>query len=290
MRYQFLRFPGGKPKALTFSYDDGCPQDLRLADVLSAHGMKGTFNFNSDAYRGSEAFSKELVESHFWNRGHEIAIHGAIHRAEGAQRPIEGIQDVLNCRLELEQRFDRIIRGMAYPDWGIKRMANGATYENIKRYLTDLDIAYARALDGDNDKFELPTDWHAWMPSAHHTNPEILRYVDAFLAIELNNPYYQNGRYHANRYPRLLYIWGHSYEFDRNNNWELLDTICEKLENKEDIWYATNIEICDYVRAYQSLCYSADGAIIHNPTATTIWFERDAKPYKIEPGETLKFF
>ena len=23
MRYQFLRFPGGKPKAVTFSYDDG---------------------------------------------------------------------------------------------------------------------------------------------------------------------------------------------------------------------------------------------------------------------------
>ena len=151
------------------------------------------------------------------------------------------------------------------------------------------DIAYARALDGDNDKFELPTDWHAWMPSAHHTNPEILRYVDAFLAIELNNPYYQNGRDPANRYPRLLYIWGHSYEFDRNNNWELLDTICETLENKEDIWYATNIEIYDYVQAYQSLCYSADGTIIHNPTATTIWLERDAKPYKIEPGETLKF-
>ncbi len=282
MRYQFLRFPGGKPKALTFSYDDGCPQDLRLSDVLTAHGMKGTFNFNSDACRGSAALPKEKVEEYFLDRGHEIAVHGALHRAEGAQRPIEGIQDVLTCRLELEKRYNRIIRGMAYPDSGIRRMTNGATYENIKGYLSDLDIAYARTLGTDNDKFELPADWHAWMPSAHHKNPDILKYVDAFAAINMATTYY-----HAIRYPRLLYIWGHAYEFDQDNNWDLIETICEKLENKDDIWYATNIEIYDYVQAYQSLQYSADSTIIYNPTATTVWFERDAKPYKIEPGETL---
>ena len=57
IRYRFLRFPEGKTKALTFSYDDGCPEDLRLSDVLSAHGLKGTFNLTGTVIRGKNALS-----------------------------------------------------------------------------------------------------------------------------------------------------------------------------------------------------------------------------------------
>lgn len=31
MRSVFMRYPDGKAKAVTFSYDDGIPQDERLA-------------------------------------------------------------------------------------------------------------------------------------------------------------------------------------------------------------------------------------------------------------------
>lgn len=34
MDYVFMRYPGGKPKALTFSYDDGSVQDKRLAEIF----------------------------------------------------------------------------------------------------------------------------------------------------------------------------------------------------------------------------------------------------------------
>ena len=47
MRYRFLRFPGGKDKAVTFSYDDGFRYDIRLAQTLDRYGIKGTFNLNS---------------------------------------------------------------------------------------------------------------------------------------------------------------------------------------------------------------------------------------------------
>ena len=93
--------------------------------------------------------------------------------------------------------------------------------------------------------------------------------------------------YSANRYPRLFYIWGHSFEFDRNNNWERLEEICQKLGGKEDVWYATNIEIYDYVQAYKSLIYSANGRKVYNPTLFTIWFDVDSKLYSIKPGETI---
>lgn len=46
----YLRFPEGKLKALTLSYDDGVEQDEHLIGILRAHGMRGTFNLNAGLY------------------------------------------------------------------------------------------------------------------------------------------------------------------------------------------------------------------------------------------------
>lgn len=283
MRYQFLRFPEGKVKALTFSYDDGMKQDVRLADMLTRYGLKGTFNLNSELFRQGSGMSQTDIEEHILRHGHEVAIHGSFHRAEGALRPIEGIREVLECRMELEQRYGRIIRGMAYPDSGIRMLHNGADYDKIKTYLQELDVAYARTLGGDNDAFMLPTDWHQWMPTARHDNPNIMTYIQEFLNLKI-----EPGSYGSRRYPRLFYIWGHSFEFDRNDNWEHMEQICQKFAQAEDIWFATNMEIYDYVQAYQSLVYSADGKQVYNPTLFAVWFEIDGRLYTIRSGETLR--
>ena len=276
-----MRYPEGKTKAVTFSYDDGVPQDKRLAEIFDKYGMKATFNFNCESMRELN-FTKEQIKEIFLYKGHEIAVHGANHRANGNLRPIEGIKDVLDCRMELESKCERIIRGMAYPDTGITQMGNFGTYEGIKNYLKELDIAYSRTLGGDNNSFMLPADFHAWMPTAHHDNPKIMEFVNEFLNID-----YSINAYHARRIPRLLYIWGHSYEFDEKNNWEHIEKICSKLSNKEDIWYATNMEIYDYVEAYKRLIYSADGHTIYNPTLFTVWLDIDRKLYSIKSNETI---
>lgn len=277
----FMRYPQGKAKALTFSYDDGVPQDRRLAELFDKYGMKATFNFNCDFMRKVN-FTRDQIKEYFLSKGHEIAVHGASHRANGNLRPIEGIRDVLDCRLELEAKCDCFVRGMAYPDSGITQMGNFGNYEMVKQYLTELDIAYARTLGGDNNSFMLPADFHAWMPTAHHNNPQIIEFIDEFLNLDISTK-----AYHAKRIPRLFYIWGHSYEFDRDDNWEHIEAICEKLTENDEIWYATNIEIYDYVEAYKSLRHSANGEKIYNPTLITVWLDVDGKLYSIKPGETI---
>ena len=281
MRTVFMRYPGGKPKALTFSYDDGVPQDRRLAKLFDNYGIKATFNFNCE-YVSKENFTKEQIKEYFLSKGHEIAVHGANHRANGNLRPIEGIRDVLDCRLELEEKCDCIIRGMAYPDSGINQMGNFGSYEMIKQYLIELDIAYSRTLGNDNNSFMLPTDFYAWMPTAHHNNSQIMEYIDEFLKLDISTKVY-----HATRVSRLLYIWGHSYEFDDNDNWEHIEKICKKLANNDELWYATNIEIYDYIQAYKSLRYSADGHKVYNPTLLTIWLDVDGKLYNVKSGEVI---
>ena len=277
IKYQFLRFPGGKRKAVTLSYDDGNVEDLRFSDVITDAGLKCTFNLNSNAFK-KNIITDQQIQEKFLDRGHEVAVHGFLHTAPSVQRPIEGIKEVLNCRLELEQRFDRIIRGMAYPDYDLRYFENGTNYEIIRNYLKDLGIVYSRTVGAANGDFRLPEDWYRWMPSVHHGDPKIFEYIDKFLNVPFTNMKHP---------PRLFFMWGHAYEFERNNNWELLDQICEKLSGHDDIWYATNIEVYEYVNAYNSLVHSADASKIYNPTLYTIWLVSDGETYIIKPGETI---
>lgn len=276
-----MRFPGGLAKAFTMSYDDGCAYDLRFADRITKAGLFATFNLCSK--RLSATLSDEDIKSHIIDKGHEIAVHGAIHRAEGGLRPIEGIREVLDCRLDLEKRFDMIVRGMAYPDFGITSFHNGASYEAVKQYLEELDIQYSRTLSGDNNSFRLPDDWHRWMPTAHHQNPQLFAWLDEFVSMNVNSLYV------TLRFPRLFYLWGHSYEFNDNDNWDRLDEICDKISGKDDIWYATNMDICAYTKAYESLVYSADGDTVYNPTLIDVYLIHDDKQYCVPSGKTVKF-
>ena len=64
MSYRYLSFPGGKMKAVTFSYDDGVKADIRLSEIFSKYGLKATFNINSSALtaEGSKRLSADEMK------------------------------------------------------------------------------------------------------------------------------------------------------------------------------------------------------------------------------------
>lgn len=280
MAYRFIRFPGGRSKAVTFSYDDGSKQDKRLAQTLDRYGIKCTFNLNSSRLLEGTQLTVQDAEELIL-RGHEVAVHGKHHVACGIASPVEGIRDVLACREELETALGRIIQGMAYADSGVTCFANGTDYATVKKYLADLGIAYARSIGSDNDRFELPRDPYNWIPTAHHANPKIMDYIEKFVALSPDENYW------ANRNARLFFVWGHSYEFEHNGNWNLLEEICSALGGKEYIWYATNIEIHNYINAYNSLIWSADGKRVFNPTLTDVHFVAGDRYFCVKSGDTL---
>ena len=288
MRYKFMRFPGGRMKAVTLSYDDGIRADLKLCDVLKKYGLKCTFNINTSTFGRTDRpdkLSPAEIKEHILDAGHEVAVHGEQHIAPGIAEPVRAITDVLNCRLTLEKEFGMIIRGMAYPDSGISRIHANNNCENIFSYLKNLGIVYSRTLSGDNNTFMMPNNFYAWMPTAHHKNPKLMEWAREFVELEPH-------KIITRRYPRLFYLWGHSYEFDQNlpdNNWGIIEEFAEFMGNREDIWYATNIEIYDYIQAYNQLIFSMDYTKVYNPTCTTLYFKTAKGEYQVKPGETVSY-
>jgi hypothetical protein len=85
----------------------------------------------------------------------------------------------------------------------------------------------------------------------------------------------------------MFCVMGHSFEFDHANNWEIMEEFAKYIGGREDIWYATNGEIYDYVKAYEHLQTSADKKIVYNPSATDVWVYIGNQTYVIRGGETL---
>ena len=90
------------------------------------------------------------------------------------------------------------------------------------------------------------------------------------------------------QHPKLFYLWGHTYEFDMDNNWEVIEKFAEYIGNRDDVWYANNMQVYEYVEAYRALRFSANGNIVYNPSALTVWFSSNNVNVKVSPGETLK--
>ncbi len=272
MKYRFLRFPDFKTKALTFSYDDGSSTDKKVLEILKKYNMKGTFNIDGACIHGSgRGLTKDELKAIYSD--HEVAIHGYNHKALINSSIIDGIKEVLDGRQEIEDFFGKIIRGFAYPD-------RCATTPEIMNYLKELDIAYARTAGGEKGSFNLPDQWLCWMPTVKHTDPKLMEYAEKFVVEDPRKKYF------ASADPMLFYVWGHSTELD--GKWEILEELCSLLSKDKNIWYATNMEIYEYVTAYKALIFNVSNTLVTNPTLHTVYFETEKNAYKVNPGETIE--
>ena len=89
--------------------------------------------------------------------------------------------------------------------------------------------------------------------------------------------------------PMLFYLWGHSYEFEADNNWEVMEQFAATVGGKADIWYATNIEIYDYCQAFGQMIFNTAMTLCVNPTARDLWFVYGEKEVHVPAGETVAF-
>jgi peptidoglycan/xylan/chitin deacetylase (PgdA/CDA1 family) len=278
MANMIMRFPGGLPKALTLSYDDGVEQDERLIEIAEQNGIKGTFNLNSGAFAKEDVvyepgtihrrMSRSRVKEVYKNSSWEIAAHAYTHASLVGLPGNIATYEILQDRKELEETFGTFVRGFAYP--------YGAYDDASVEILKNCGICYARTVHSTHD-FHLPTDWLRLPATCHHADPELMNLAKRFAEIK---DWWD---------PMLFYLWGHSYEFEQFDNWGVIEEFCGYMANREDIWYATNIEIYDYCNAFSQLIFNTDMNMCKNPTSRGLWFSYGEKDVYVPAGNTVTF-
>ena len=225
----------GKKKAVTFSFDDGVTQDIRLIEIFNKYGLKGTFNLNSEflglngtldrngrTVRHDKIPSSKIKEVYSC---HEVAVHTLTHPNLTGLDKDEIIRQVELDRVNLSRLCGYEVVSMAYPCGGTNN--DDRVAEIIK---SNTGIRFARGLDS-TYSFDLQENLHRFKPTVYYIESCLDSIVDAFLSLKADSP-------------ALLYIWGHSYEMDAEYiSWEKFEQVCKRLSGHSDIFYGTNREV-----------------------------------------------
>ena len=225
----------GKQKAVTFSYDDGVLQDLRLVELLDRYGLKATFNLNSQLLGQENYLIREDVKVNHTKvqpsqvktvyQNHEVAVHTLTHPNLTTLEEDEIIRQVEEDRSNLTALVGYEVDGMAYPCGGVNHDARVA---DVLRRKTG--VRYSRTITS-SYSFAPQTDLLQFNPTVYHREwEEMFRLGEEFLALQPDTP-------------QIFYIWGHSYEFDIDDSWSRFEDFCRLISGKEDIFYGTNREI-----------------------------------------------
>ena len=197
-------------KALTFSYDDGIEQDRKLVEIFNRYGMKATFNLNTGIQSPESNFEIEGVHINRMKqdglaelyKGHEIATHGLTHAAPTDMTKEELDKEFITDMKNIEKIYGTYPVGMKY----------GRTVES-------------------SHSFEIPKEPIKLKATCHHDDEMLFELAEKFIKAEPKEDE-----------PMLFYVWGHSYEFDVNNNWDRIEKFCKMMAGRDDIFYGTNRE------------------------------------------------
>ena len=221
-----------KMKAVTFSYDDGVTQDIRFIELLDRYSLRGTFNLNLGLQDYSKTFQKSAITVHHNNRAdipeiyknHEIAGHTMTHPHLEALSEAEIREQIHACQDGLRQLIGQNVVGMAYP--------YGTYDDRVLQIARECGVKYARTTV-QTERFDLPTgDLLVLNSTCRHANPKLLDLARAFIESPADQP-------------QLFYLWGHTYEFDEFDTWDLIEEFCKIVAGRPEIFYGTNSEILE---------------------------------------------
>ena len=266
-------YPNGNHKALIMSYDDGLDDDIALAQLFDHYGIIGTFNLNSGLLDTraiwNEGKPNEILQTYLSKdtlvhvfKNHEIAVHGTYHKALVGLSDKEILEEI-NVDVEnLTILSDRKISSMAY--------AFGSTNDHVAEVIGTTPLTNARTVKSSYN-FDLPENYYLWSPTCHDS--EALEYLEAYIC--LDSPSLS-----------LFYVWGHSWELrDTLRNQNILK-FCNKIGDRDDIWYTGAGNFADYHASLKALEIGPQQIV--NPEGNGVVYYREKRQLKsLYPGQKL---
>ncbi len=230
-----------KPIFITTSWDDGHILDIRLANLLKKYGIKGTFYIapkNHEISKDQRLNEKQIIElGNDFEIGAHTLTHVRLPRASDQEAKIE----INGSKEYLEKILGRKVSTFCYPcgDYLAKHI------EMVKKAGFHYARTVVRHSFTSGLPFEAATTVHAYnhwsdlWKIALFARFNLLKTIKYFqwdvLAKAMFDHVLENGG--------IYHLWGHSWEIDKHNDWEKLESVLQYISQKNDIRYVTNGEL-----------------------------------------------
>lgn len=219
-----------KQLLLTSSWDDGDPSDLRLAEVLASHGLRGTFYLcrsRGNHPRLADSQIRELAAFPGVEIGSHTVTHPDLRRLKGPQVD----RELADSKAWLEDLIGETVTSFCYPGGhhrrSVARRVAAAGYSIGRTTITGhTEPVFSPLL--------MPTTLQIYPHSRYIQMRHALKERDAhgFQRIiklrpwslkpeELVRSFVQQARNEPHG-SAVIHIWGHSWELAETDNWPAL--------------------------------------------------------------------
>ncbi len=242
-----------KKKAfLTTSWDDGYPSDDRVAELLTRHGLPGTFYVPLHSQRAvMEKSQIRSISSAFEIGGHTIH-HADLSSLSKEQAKIE----IFGCKGMLEEITGKPCKMFCFP-----KGRHGSVHFRLVKESGFLGVRTVEMMSLAMPGFRaglavMPTTLQA---QEHGGFTYVKNIGKRFAFSNLGNLFRCAGNYNwVDCVERLLrqvgeqggvfHLWGHSWELDAQNRWSELDEALRLMADlKASAQPATNAEVCEHL-------------------------------------------
>ena len=241
-------------RIVTTSWDDGDPFDLKVADLLRATGLPGTFYVPIVGYDGRKILEPAELRS-LRSAGFEIGAHGVSHNVLTGLNPEELIREVRVCRRQLEDLLGVPVQMFSYP----KGKHNALVIKELK----DAGYTGARTIHMlrqrlDFDPFLMPTSLLA-VPALRklyvknllrsRNSRGLLDYLTHFIRLD---SWVALGKALFDQVLEEGGVWhlhGHSWEIEELGLWDELRLMLDYVSNREGVTYVSNRGVLNFLPA-----------------------------------------
>jgi len=239
----------------TLSFDDGHPNDLKVASLLKKYSLRATFYVpiqNSENDLMSHAQIRKLH-----SKGFEIGSHGLTHRRLPRLTESDARKEIEESKKRLENIVDGKIFGYCF--------AGGKYDESHVEMATEAGYLYCRSTRLLRQK--KPVDGpllHTTMQYHHLSTLGYLKHIARrpkisswmmFLTtvanLGLNSGPLTLADFWADKAIRdnsFFHLHGHSYEFSSSHEWKELEALFEILASKKSIKWVNNRDAYTFLR------------------------------------------
>ncbi len=235
------------PAIVTTSWDDGHPLDLRVAELLAAHGLRGTFYVTT---RCAEFPALPKAQMMVLRRmGMEIGSHTVSHPQLTKLDDQAARAELVDSKKELEDILGAPVTAFCYPYGKFNRRLSELVQESGYQ-LARTTVAFRTSCD-----FEpalMPVSFqlvrHPYQIHLRHGLKEAngKGLMDWARLWHMERDLVRlSGRMLRHIVPGggLMHMWGHSWEIDRLGLWDTLDTILRLVASHNGVVACTNSEV-----------------------------------------------